>query len=69
MRRLKRDAPAIAAALARGEYRSARAAAVAAGVVKERTRLEWLQFHWQKASPAERRAFRAWVDREAEGRP
>jgi hypothetical protein len=30
--RLKRDAPAIAEALARGEYRSARAAAIAAGI-------------------------------------
>jgi hypothetical protein len=36
VRRLKRDHPEIAAALARGEYRSARAAGIAAGIVKKR---------------------------------
>src|SRR5438128_9009693 len=36
VRRLKRDHPAIAAALARGDYRSARAAALAAGIIKSR---------------------------------
>ena len=35
VRRLKRDTPAIAEALGRGEYRSGRAAAVAAGFVKK----------------------------------
>jgi hypothetical protein len=34
VRRLKRDAPDIALALGRGEYKSARAAAIAAGIVK-----------------------------------
>jgi hypothetical protein len=33
VRRLKRDRPDIAIALGRGEYRSARAAAIAAGIV------------------------------------
>ena len=36
VRRLKRDAPAIAEALARGEYPSARAAGLAAGIVQPR---------------------------------
>jgi ribosomal protein L2 len=35
--RLKRDAPDIAAAVERGEYRSIRQAAIAAGIVKQRT--------------------------------
>ena len=34
MRRLKRDAPELATALARGEFSSARAAGIAAGFVK-----------------------------------
>jgi hypothetical protein len=38
VRRLKRDHPEIAAALARGEFKSARAAAIAAGIVKPRLR-------------------------------
>jgi hypothetical protein len=45
VRRLKRDAPAIAEALARGEYPSARAAGIAAGIVKVKTAPEWV-WHW-----------------------
>jgi hypothetical protein len=40
VRRLKRDAPDIAEALGRGEYPSARAAAKAAGIIKELTPLD-----------------------------
>ena len=38
--RLKRDAPAIAARLERGEFKSVRAAAIEAGIVHVPTRLE-----------------------------
>jgi hypothetical protein len=40
VRRLKRDHPGIAEALARGEYASARAAGIAAGFIKRRSPLE-----------------------------
>jgi hypothetical protein len=62
VRRLKRDAPEIADALGRGEYPSARAAAKAAGIIRERTTLESLQRLWVKAAEDERAAFVAWVD-------
>lgn len=42
VRRLKRDHPEIAEALARGEFKSARAAAIAAGIVKTPSLLERL---------------------------
>jgi hypothetical protein len=59
--RLKRDYPDIAEALARGEYPSVRAAAKAAGLVREPTPLATLRRAWQKASPEERQQFRAEV--------
>ena len=59
VRRLKRDAPEIAAALARGEYPSARAAAIAAGIVRVPTALGTLRRAWAKASDDEREAFKA----------
>jgi uncharacterized protein YccT (UPF0319 family) len=43
-----------------GDYASVRAAAKAAGIVKEPTRLQRLQRLWRQASPAERAAFEAW---------
>lgn len=55
--RLKRDHPDIFAALERGEYRSVRAAAKAAGLVKEKTALEQLRYWWDKAAPDVRQAF------------
>jgi hypothetical protein len=57
VRRLKRDRPDIADALARGEYRSARAAALAAGIVTVKTPLQQLQYWWRKASEDEKTAF------------
>lgn len=61
VRRLRRDAPAIAEALGRGEYPSARAAAVAAGIVKAPTTLEKMQRLWGKADNATKEAFLAWT--------
>lgn len=62
VRRLKRDAPDIAAALGRGEYRSARAAAIAAGIVKVPTAMQAAQKACRKLTPGERAAFRRWLD-------
>jgi hypothetical protein len=57
VRRLKRDAPAIAADLAAGKYRSARAAAKAAGIIHDPTPLETLHRIWRKVSPEDRAKF------------
>jgi hypothetical protein len=61
VRRLKRDAPEIAEALARGEYKSARAAGIAAGIVKVPTPLDDLKRAWKKASKEEKDSFRKWI--------
>lgn len=55
--RLKRDAPEIAKQLEEGRFPSVRAAAKAAGLVRDPTPLELLQKAWRKASPKERAAF------------
>ena len=57
VRRLKRDAPEVADQLARGEFKSARAAALHAGIVKQPTTLDTLSEVWAKASQNERDAF------------
>lgn len=62
VRRLKRDFPDIAVALARGEYRSARAAAIAAGIIKPPTALEKILKLLPKLTPTERRQLRARLD-------
>jgi hypothetical protein len=56
--RLKRDRPDIAAQVEQGKFRSIRAAALEAGIIKEPTPLQLLRRAWAKASPAERRQFR-----------
>jgi hypothetical protein len=53
--RLKRDAPDIAARI--DEFPSIRAAARAAGIIRDRTPLELLLATWRRASEAERAAF------------
>lgn len=57
VRRLKRDAPSIAERLAAGEFKSARAAGIAAGIVKVPTALDVLRRAWKKASEGEREEF------------
>lgn len=57
VRRLKRDAPEIAQALADGKYPSARAAAIAAGIIVLPTPLDLLRKAWKKASSAEKATF------------
>lgn len=53
----RRDAPEIAAAVERGEYRSIRQAALAAGIIREPSPLDLLRRDWKKASEEERAAF------------
>lgn len=55
VRRLKRDYPEIAEALARGEYRSARAAAIAAGIIKPKPPLQQVQQLLAKMTKPDRR--------------
>ena len=62
VRRLKRDRPDIAERLANGEFKSARAAAIAAGIVIPRTSFEQLQRYWKRATAAERKEFLIWVN-------
>jgi hypothetical protein len=63
VRRLKRDAPEIAEALARGEYPSARAAGIAAGIVKVATALEQILRLLPRLTQAERRRLRRELDK------
>lgn len=55
--RLERDEPDIKAALDRGEYPSVRAAAKAAGIVRDKPPIEHLRKWWRKASQDERNQF------------
>ena len=55
--RLKRDYPAIAEGLAQGEYRSVRAACLAAGLVQEEAPLTTLHRVWRKVRPEDRLRF------------
>jgi hypothetical protein len=55
--RLKRDAPEIAGRLASGEFRSARAAAIAAGLVVPLGAFERLMREWRSATKSERARF------------
>lgn len=60
-RRIARDAPEIAARLAAGGFPSVRQAAIAAGIVKEKSVVEKLASLWAKASDDERQAFLAHI--------
>ena len=62
VRRLKRDRPDIAEALARGEYKSARAAGIAAGFVKVDTPVDAVHRAWAKASAKERAEIRRIIE-------
>jgi len=57
LRRLAREHPNILGAYERGEFKSVRQAAIAAGIVKVPTPLEQLRKDWKKASPEERQTF------------
>lgn len=55
--RIEREFPKIFKRLEKGELPSVRAAAIEAGLIRERTALMDLRRAWKKASPAERRDF------------
>ena len=57
--KLKRDAPAYAARLAAGEFRSARAAGIAAGIILPTSPRTLLRRAWKRASAEERALYRA----------
>ena len=54
---IRRDHPDIAAAVERGEYRSIRAAAIAAGIVKVKSPLDHLLHWWARCGEQERALF------------
>lgn len=56
--KLNRDRPDVAKGYADGQFKSVRAAAIHAGIVKQATTLEQLLKLWSKASEEERAAFR-----------
>ena len=60
--RLKRDRPDIAERLVAGEFKSVRAAAIEAGIVKEPTVKEQLVKLWKKASDDDKQFFLTWAD-------
>lgn len=62
--RIKRDAPEIAARVAAGEFKSIRAAAIEAGIVKVATPLDALKRAWGKASAEDQRQFLDWISNE-----
>jgi hypothetical protein len=55
--RLKRDRPDLLESFYKGDFKSARAAAIAAGIIKVKTPLEQLRTIWRKANEDERRIF------------
>jgi hypothetical protein len=68
--RLKRDHPAIAAAVERGEYRSIRAAARAAGIIKNPDPYKQLVLWWDRADDGQlHRADRGRSGHEGRGAP
>ncbi len=59
--RLRREFPEVFEDLEKGVYRSVHAAALAAGLIRKRTRLTELKNAWSKATAAERKEFEDWV--------
>lgn len=59
--RLKRDAPEVAEALGRGEYRSARAAGIAAGIVRVTAPIDAAKKAYGKLDAAQRQEFKTWI--------
>jgi hypothetical protein len=64
--RIARDRPDILERMKAGEYKSVRAAAIDAGIVKVPTTLEKLNRTWEMASPEERAAFWTRIRAEAQ---
>ncbi len=60
--RIKRDHPDIEKRIKAGEFKSMRAAAIAAGIVKVPTAYEQVCKGWNKLNASEKRRFRLWID-------
>lgn len=60
--RIARDRPDILERMKAGEFKSVRAAAIEAGIVKPDTPLVLLQRAWKRADEKERTAFLKWTD-------
>ncbi len=65
MRRLRYYAPEVARAYERGEYPSAREAAIAARLIKILAPDEQIKSLWRYCTPAERRELLKWLDKHA----
>ncbi len=61
LKKYQKDYPEFAARIEAGEFKSIRAAAKAAGIVRDKTILEQLRHLWMKATHDDRAAFRDWV--------
>ena len=59
LRAIARRAPDVLTAYEQGKFKSVRAAAIAAGIIKVPTPLDQLRKDWKKASAAEQETFRA----------
>lgn len=68
-KRLRKDYPALYADLTRGKYRTVRAAAVAAGLIRPTSRVKSIKRDWTKATTAERREILEWLKKAAPGIP
>jgi hypothetical protein len=60
--RIARDRPDIHQRMKDGKYKSVRAAAIEAGIIKVPTGLQQLQKAWRKASDDERQSFLEWLE-------
>lgn len=63
LRRLEKEAPEIHERWIAGEFKSVRAAAIAAGIIKDDSHnaLRWLKSNWKKATKKQRDEFRKWL--------
>jgi hypothetical protein len=60
--RIKRDRPDIAERAEAGEFKSVRAAAIEAGIIKPLTPVDLLRRAWNKATPEQRKEFLKWTE-------
>lgn len=59
--RIKRDHPEIVKRIEAGEFKSMRAAAISAGIIKVKTPLDLLKSIWAKADSKDRESFLNWI--------
>lgn len=61
-KRIARDRPDILQKMKDGEFKSVRAAAKAAGIIKEKTALSTVIAAWKKLNDTERHQFKSWLE-------